>query len=368
MQIKVNMICSKLTLLGDGVITIEKGNYASFNTNKQTSFRQSYTNSSNSGTFPHYNPPKTGAQGTFHEGVAVQNIQNYSSITNSSNKLSNRKDFYIFKATNSRSSSLSQAKSISRKKPSPRRGLKMGCLKIVRHDRQEDMEVDTDMKLVDMDVDVEIGCETNLDEKLKSKCNTINELFLLFVEVHKYSIYQLLTAIYLSLNFILGMDRLQEVLEPNLSEINLEKASDSNLMQIESAKPEKQMTDEEKLEYFHNVVKLEVKRNLQEEDKTTFEDPLECSEYVSEIFSHLKSTELEFIAQPGYMKRQPDINEKMRAILIDWLVEVHLKFKLYPETLYLTVNLIDRYLEKEEVMRQHLQLVGVTAMLIASKY
>jgi cyclin B len=82
----------------------------------------------------------------------------------------------------------------------------------------------------------------------------------------------------------------------------------------------------------------------------------------------MKRTELDFIAKPGYMRGQSDINEKMRAILIDWLIEVHLKFKLYPETLYLTVNLIDRYLEKEEVMRQHLQLVGVTAMLIASKY
>jgi len=68
------------------------------------------------------------------------------------------------------------------------------------------------------------------------------------------------------------------------------------------------------------------------------------------------------------MKSQTDINEKMRAILIDWLVEVHLKFKLMPETMYLTVNIIDRYLEKKQVIRQKLQLVGVTAMLLASKY
>lgn len=47
------------------------------------------------------------------------------------------------------------------------------------------------------------------------------------------------------------------------------------------------------------------------------------------------------------MRYQTDINEKMRSILIDWLVEVHLKFKLLTETLYLTVNLIDRYLAKE---------------------
>lgn len=128
------------------------------------------------------------------------------------------------------------------------------------------------------------------------------------------------------------------------------------------------MTDQEKLDYFHNVLVKNEQQKLIEEDLKTAEDPLECSEYVTEIFQHLKRTELDFIAQPGYMKNQPDINEKMRAILIDWLVEVHLKFKLYPETLYLTVNLIDRYLEKEEVLRQHLQLVGVTSMLIASKY
>lgn len=68
------------------------------------------------------------------------------------------------------------------------------------------------------------------------------------------------------------------------------------------------------------------------------------------------------------MEKQEDINEKMRAILIDWLVEVHLKFKLVPESLYLTINLIDRYLEVEQVNRQKLQLVGVTSMLIACKY
>lgn len=68
------------------------------------------------------------------------------------------------------------------------------------------------------------------------------------------------------------------------------------------------------------------------------------------------------------MASQNDINEKMRAILIDWLIEVHLKFKLLPETLFLTVNMIDRYLSREVIPRTKLQLVGVTSMLIASKY
>lgn len=76
-------------------------------------------------------------------------------------------------------------------------------------------------------------------------------------------------------------------------------------------------------------------------------DPQSCAEYAVEIFDFLRSSETENIASPGYMERQEDINEKMRSILIDWLVEVHLKFKLVPESLYLTVNLIDRYLERE---------------------
>ena len=58
----------------------------------------------------------------------------------------------------------------------------------------------------------------------------------------------------------------------------------------------------------------------------------------------------------------------MRAILIDWLVEVHMKFRLVPETLYLCVNIIDRYCSIQEVRRSQLQLVGVTALFLACKY
>lgn len=58
----------------------------------------------------------------------------------------------------------------------------------------------------------------------------------------------------------------------------------------------------------------------------------------------------------------------MRAILVDWIIEVHLKFKLLPETLFITINLIDRYLSIVSIKRNSLQLVGVTAMFIASKY
>ncbi|GFP89208.1 cyclin-a1-1 [Phtheirospermum japonicum] len=63
---------------------------------------------------------------------------------------------------------------------------------------------------------------------------------------------------------------------------------------------------------------------------------------------------------------QKDINASMRAILIDWLVEVVKEYRLVPDTLYLTVNYIDRYLSRNLMDRQRLQLLGVACMMIAS--
>ena len=65
----------------------------------------------------------------------------------------------------------------------------------------------------------------------------------------------------------------------------------------------------------------------------------------------MQMTELDTVPDGFYMKRQNDINENVRAILIDWLISVHAKFKLLPETLYLTVNLIDRYLSNFKVQK-----------------
>lgn len=103
-------------------------------------------------------------------------------------------------------------------------------------------------------------------------------------------------------------------------------------------------------------------------DERDADDPLCATSYVQDMYHHFRSKEAMTSVRPVFMENQPHINERMRSILVDWLVEVHLKFKLVPETLYLTINLIDRYLERCEVSRPKLQLVGVTSLLIASKY
>jgi len=97
-------------------------------------------------------------------------------------------------------------------------------------------------------------------------------------------------------------------------------------------------------------------------------DPQEVTEYVQDVYNRLHEDQKYFCARPDYMDRQTDINAKMRAILIDWLVEVHMKYKMRLETLALAVSISDRFLEREQVKRKKLQLVGVTAMMVAAKF
>ena len=114
---------------------------------------------------------------------------------------------------------------------------------------------------------------------------------------------------------------------------------------------------------------VENKKIHKENKKITKENIQNCNEYINEIFSHLKETENLNLPLENYMeKTQSEINERMRIILLDWLIDVQLKFKLLPETLFLTINIIDRYLSISKATKENLQLIGITSMLIACKY
>ncbi|KAJ6957253.1 hypothetical protein D5086_031602 [Populus alba] len=94
-----------------------------------------------------------------------------------------------------------------------------------------------------------------------------------------------------------------------------------------------------------------------------------CSLYAPDIYNNIRAKELDQRPSIDYMEKlQHDISPSMRGILIDWLVEVSEEYSLVPDTLYLTVNLIDRFLSQNYIEKQRLQLLGVTCMLIASKY
>lgn len=70
----------------------------------------------------------------------------------------------------------------------------------------------------------------------------------------------------------------------------------------------------------------------------------------------------------GYIEGQPEINWELRQQLVNWLLQVHLRYHLLPETLWIAINIVDRFLSKRVVSQAKLQLVGICAMFIASKY
>merc|ERR1712055_247352 len=105
--------------------------------------------------------------------------------------------------------------------------------------------------------------------------------------------------------------------------------------------------------------------NIDEQDS---ENPQLCAEYAPAMYAYLRTVEQGLVIKKDFLKGS-SINGKMRGVLVDWLIEVHTQFKLLQETLYMTIYIIDKYLQAEglTIRRNKLQLVGVTAMFIASK-
>ncbi|XP_044837168.1 G2/mitotic-specific cyclin-B2 isoform X1 [Mauremys mutica] len=107
--------------------------------------------------------------------------------------------------------------------------------------------------------------------------------------------------------------------------------------------------------------------NIEDIDSDDWENPQLCSDYVKDIYLYLRQLELQQSVRPHYLNGK-EINGRMRAILVDWLVQVHSRFQLLQETLYMCVAIMDRFLQIHTVSRKKLQLAGVTALLLASKY
>ncbi|XP_050446579.1 G2/mitotic-specific cyclin-B [Cataglyphis hispanica] len=105
--------------------------------------------------------------------------------------------------------------------------------------------------------------------------------------------------------------------------------------------------------------------DIDEQDKG---NPVLVSIYTNDIHEYLRTLERETPIIKGFLSGQ-EVTPKMRSVLVDWLIEVHQQFRLMQETLYLTVAIIDRFIQSfKTIDRKQLQLVGVAAMFIASKY
>ena len=98
------------------------------------------------------------------------------------------------------------------------------------------------------------------------------------------------------------------------------------------------------------------------------DNPQLCSEYALEMYQYLKERESLSTMKAGHLDSTL-CNAKMRAVVVDWLVEVQLQFTLMNESLYAAISFMDRYMavEGKRVSRQKLQLVGAASLFLASK-
>ncbi|KAF8531317.1 cyclin-like protein, partial [Gautieria morchelliformis] len=103
-------------------------------------------------------------------------------------------------------------------------------------------------------------------------------------------------------------------------------------------------------------------------DKDDFDDPYMVSEYVVDIFKYLSECEGQTLPNPNYMQHQTELGWYHRGVLMDYLIGLHQKLRMLPETLCLTVNIIDRFLSMRVVSLSKLQLVGPSALLISAKF
>jgi len=95
--------------------------------------------------------------------------------------------------------------------------------------------------------------------------------------------------------------------------------------------------------------------------------PTHVSDFVNDIYRYLRFMEVRFALPCEYLASKK-VTPRNRQTLLDWLVTVHKSFALLPETLHLTVRLLDSYLHRANIQNRILQLVGVTCLWIASKF
>ncbi|KAI5703175.1 hypothetical protein M8J76_005751 [Diaphorina citri] len=95
---------------------------------------------------------------------------------------------------------------------------------------------------------------------------------------------------------------------------------------------------------------------------------INADDYRDDIYQYLLKCERRIRPKANYMRKQNDINSEMRSVLVDWLIEVAEEYKMHNETLHLAINYVDRFLSLMSVVRSKLQLLGTTALFVASKY
>lgn len=92
------------------------------------------------------------------------------------------------------------------------------------------------------------------------------------------------------------------------------------------------------------------------------------ADYQDDIVQYMGEVERTSVVSVEMIDLQPEVKWYMRPYLLDFLLEIHQTFRLDPQTLFLAVNIVDKYCSKRVVFKRHYQLVGCTALWLAAKY
>lgn len=117
-----------------------------------------------------------------------------------------------------------------------------------------------------------------------------------------------------------------------------------------------------------NTTASKIPENVENIDTTDGDNALLAPNLSNDIYMYIRELENKLALPENFLAKQTQMTPRMRSRLVDWIIAIHHQFKLLPETLYLTVALMDRFFECEVVSKDKIQLCGVTAFFIASKY
>lgn len=112
-------------------------------------------------------------------------------------------------------------------------------------------------------------------------------------------------------------------------------------------------------------------KNMVFADQLDVRDPAQVAEIAHDIFAEMRKQEALFAVEPDYLSKvqlPTEVKDTSRAFLVEWIIDVHRKFRLSAETLYVTVFLIDRFLSVKAIKKSQLHILGVTSLLVATKY
>ena len=115
----------------------------------------------------------------------------------------------------------------------------------------------------------------------------------------------------------------------------------------------------------------QISKNMVFSDQLELRDPQFCAELATEVYKNMRLIESKLKVDANYLTKvqnPSEVKDTSRAFLIEWIIDVHRKFRLLPETLYVTVFILDRFLSLKSIKKSQLHILGVTSLLISTKY